>query len=101
MKVARILAPVHSLGPGERVCLWTQGCNKNCKGCVAPEMQPFIGKDIDDVSLGEVIIQAAKARNCNGLTISGGDPFEQPEALLALLKTVRNSFDLAVGEYFE
>lgn len=93
MKVARILAPVHSLGPGERVCLWTQGCKKNCKGCISPEMQLQVGKNIEEASLGEVIKQAALARQCRGLTISGGDPFEQEEALFALLKFVRPAFD--------
>lgn len=29
----------------------------------------------------------------DGVTISGGEPFEQPEALLALLKEVRRAFD--------
>lgn len=88
-----MLSPVHSLGPGERICIWTQGCSKRCKGCVSPELQPFSGNDINEKNLADIIVQVALKSNCNGITISGGDPFEQPEALLELLKLLRNSFD--------
>ena len=89
MRIGRILAPVHSLGPGERVCLWTKGCSKNCPGCISPELQNASGPEADEVMLGNMLGQIAKGNNCNGLTISGGDPFEQPEALLKLLFSVR------------
>lgn len=93
MLVARILSPVHSLGPGERVCVWTQGCSKQCVGCISPELQPFIGKEIEENILANVIIQVAQKNGCKGITISGGDPFEQPVSLLKLLKLLRNEFD--------
>ena len=93
MLFARMLAPVHSLGPGERVCVWTQGCSKRCEGCVAPELQIFRGNKIEEKVLADIIIQVAVKRNCKGLTISGGDPFEQPESLLVLLKHLRNAFE--------
>lgn len=93
MLIARILSPVHSLGPGERVCIWTQGCNKRCKGCISPELQPFSGNEINEDALANVIIQVARKGNCKGLTISGGDPLEQAQALLKLLKLLRSEFD--------
>ena len=102
MLVARILSPVHSLGPGERVCIWTQGCSKRCKGCISPELQPFCGKEIDESVLAKIIIQVAQKNVCQGITLSGGDPFEQPQALLRLLKLVRNDFeDILVYTGFE
>lgn len=93
MLVARILSPVHSLGPGERVCIWTQGCNKRCKGCISPELQPFSGNEIDENVLANVIIKVAQKSNCTGVTISGGDPFEQPQSLWKLLRLLRNEVD--------
>jgi anaerobic ribonucleoside-triphosphate reductase activating protein len=93
MLIGRILCPVHSLGPGERVCIWTQGCNKRCKGCISPELQPFRGKEISEDALANVIIQVAHKSNCRGITISGGDPFEQADSLLRFLKLLRNEFD--------
>ena len=93
MLIARILSPVHSLGPGDRVCLWTQGCNKRCKGCISPELQPYSGNEIDEDVLAKILIKVARKNNCTGITISGGDPLEQPQALLKLLTLLRNEFD--------
>ena len=93
MLIARILSPVHSLGPGDRVCLWTQGCKKRCKGCISPELQPYSGNEIDEDVLAKILIQVARKNNCTGITISGGDPLEQSQALLKLLTLLRNEFD--------
>lgn len=92
MRVARILSPVHSLGPGERVCIWTQGCSKRCEGCISPELQLFKGPEVSERNLAEVIIWVAQKNKCNGITISGGDPFEQSRPLFKLLKLLRNEF---------
>ena len=93
MLIARILSPIHSLGPGDRVCLWTQGCKKRCKGCISPELQPYGGNEVDENVLAKILIQVARKNNCTGITISGGDPLEQPHALLKLLALLRNEFD--------
>lgn len=93
MLIARILSPVHSLGPGDRVCLWTQGCKKRCRGCISPELQPYSGNEIDEDVLAKILIQVARKNNYTGITISGGDPLEQSQALLKLLILLRNEFD--------
>lgn len=93
MVIGRVLSPVHSLGPGERVCLWTQGCSKKCVGCISPDLQHSNGTIIDNHKLSQIIIQIGNKCSCTGLTISGGDPFEQPDDLLELLKLVRGFFD--------
>ena len=93
MLIARILSPVHSLGPGDRVCLWTQGCKKRCKGCISPELQPYSGNEIGEDVLAKILIHVARKNNCTGITISGGDPLEQSQALLELLTLLRNEFD--------
>jgi len=93
MIVARILSPVLSLGPGKRICIWTQGCRKRCKKCISPELQPFIGTETDEELLSNIIIKIAEKNDCKGITISGGEPFEQSKALLKLLKILRNKFE--------
>ena len=87
-----MIAPVHSLGPGERVCLWTQGCDRGCPGCISPELQPFTGSNADERMLGEILRKTAEVNSCTGLTVSGGDPFAQADALLRLLRNVRSVF---------
>lgn len=88
-----MLSPVHSLGPGARVCLWTQGCSKGCVGCISPELQTDGGSIADSTKLAQLIVGVASQGGCRGLTVSGGDPFEQAEELLLLLVNVRDSFD--------
>lgn len=92
MIVGRVLSPVHSLGPGERVCVWTQGCQRKCNGCISPELQGRTGNDIDNYRLAHLVQIVAEKGNCNGLTISGGEPFEQAESLLEILKPLRSVF---------
>lgn len=77
----------HMLGPGNRYVIWVQGCNQKCKGCITPESRDKSGgikmecKDIAaDIILSE---------NINGVTVSGGEPFLQPDALCELLKEVK------------
>ncbi|MGN0496378.1 MAG: 4Fe-4S single cluster domain-containing protein [Lachnospiraceae bacterium] len=93
MLFARMISPIHSLGPGERIGIWLQGCSKNCKGCLSPEMQKFdTMKNIPVEMLTAIIIDEAKRNNCDRLTISGGDPFEQAEELLVFLAKIRPHF---------
>lgn len=93
MVIGRLLSPVHSLGPGERVCLWTQGCSKKCNGCISPDLQTTQGAIIDNRKLAHLIIRVAKKGGCSGLTVSGGDPFEQPNDLLEILQLTGDAFD--------
>lgn len=93
MIISRILAPVHSLGPDERIVLWVQGCKKRCIGCIAEDLQEKSGKSIGDDTLAMLLIRLSSIKNCKAITISGGDPFEQSVSLLTLLQTVRNVFD--------
>ncbi len=76
-------------GPGIRLALYVQGCPHRCPGCHNPETHdPEGGWETDT---GEVIsiIDRNSRRNgsymIDGITISGGEPFEQaaPLALLA------------------
>lgn len=93
MLVARIISPIHTLGPGTRVGLWVQGCSKNCKSCISKEMQLFdANKNIPMDLLVSLVEQEANRNNCSRITISGGDPFEQPEELYELLLRVRRRF---------
>ena len=71
-----MLAPVHALGPGERVCLWTRGCSKRCPGCISPEMQPATGPQVPEELLAQILTETAVKNSCRGLTVSGGDPLE-------------------------
>lgn len=82
--LSRLHFPVQSLGPGRRVGVWVQGCSIRCPGCISVDTWAP-GNDKTDV---ESVLRAIAqwAREADGLTISGGEPFEQVEALVALVQ---------------
>ena len=79
----RLHFPVSTLGFGQRVALWVQGCSLQCPGCIS--------HDTWEPNRGQVPFSQLTAtiepwlEQSDGLTISGGEPFEQPEALARLL----------------
>lgn len=79
----RVYYPVTTLGYGKRLGVWFQGCPRRCEGCISPEMQPVLNHSIPI----EQVLCAIPDTICpDGLTISGGEPFEQPAALRALVE---------------
>lgn len=86
MQIDRILYPISSLGPGKRLVIWTIGCSKHCKRCSNTELwgsNP--DRDITIEDLFALITNIANEKKIDGITITGGDPFEQIEDLLALV----------------
>jgi anaerobic ribonucleoside-triphosphate reductase activating protein len=77
--------PVTVLGPGKRLGIWLQGCSIGCKGCVSQdtwERDP--GRDM---TVEQLLGWCRKTTGgiFDGVTISGGEPFDQPQALATLL----------------
>jgi len=69
-------------GPGNRFTLWTQGCSKGCVNCFNPETW----NNRDNIILSPLeIFEYIKDFELDGVTITGGDPFEQEDELLELL----------------
>lgn len=77
--------PVTVLGPGRRIGIWMQGCSIGCKGCVSQDTwaaDPKMNIALDNL-LNWCFQVGAGA--LDGVTISGGEPFDQPRALTAFL----------------
>jgi len=86
MQIDRVLYPIKTLGPGERLVIWTIGCSKHCYKCANPELwNEKPDKDIDVFGLVSIIKQVTDNRKIDGITITGGDPFEQIDELNKLL----------------
>ena len=75
-------------GPGSRFVIWLQGCPFACKGCFNPHTWEFSNKN--RVSVSDLACEILFS-NTDGLTISGGEPFSQVEALLEFLKCLHTS----------
>ena len=77
--------PVTTLGYGRRLGLWVQGCGIGCAGCVSRDTwDPGGGWEVD---AAEILAWCddGRGREIDGVTISGGEPFQQPRALAGLL----------------
>jgi anaerobic ribonucleoside-triphosphate reductase activating protein len=78
--------PVTVLGPGRRIGIWLQGCSIGCAGCVSRDTWPTdTGRTISVAQLLAWCREVSRGE-LDGVTISGGEPFEQPTALAALLR---------------
>ncbi len=90
MYIDRILAPIETLGPGKRLVIWTKGCSKHCKGCANPELwDTYNAKEYAVKDIVKIIENLYKEIGFDGITISGGDPLEQPAELLQLVEGIQ------------
>ena len=84
LALSRVHFPVSTLGPGRRVGVWFQGCTIRCPGCISLDTwAPGRGLTTVAATLEAVSPHLADA---DGLTVSGGEPFDQPDALRVLLR---------------
>lgn len=90
MYASRILYPVKTLGPGDRVGIWLCGCLHGCPGCSNPELWSRGERfRITRERLLQLVGLIAQGAEVNGFTITGGDPLEQSEELALLLPELR------------
>ena len=74
-------------GPGIRMTVFVQGCPHHCKGCHNAHTWDFDGGY--NGSVARIIEEAAKDKLIKGITLSGGEPFAQAQALTELAKQAR------------
>ena len=84
LQLAKAHYPVTALGPGTRAGIWTQGCTIGCAGCIAHDTWAADPATEADVAV-VVSWLASLPGPVDGVTISGGEPFQQPAALGELL----------------
>lgn len=71
-------------GPGLRFAIFAQGCPHSCPGCHNPDTHSFDGGKTVDTKV--IIDQFSQNPLLDGITLSGGEPFCQPEACLELAR---------------
>lgn len=74
-------------GPGDRLVVFFQGCSRGCAGCFNPLTHPFEERDLH--TAGE-LLERFLTPGIEGITVSGGEPFMQPEGLFELLELSRS-----------
>lgn len=97
LALSRVHFPVTTLGPGRRLGIWVQGCSIRCPGCISSDTWANRAPDVEIVEMLDRI--RPWLLECDGITISGGEPFEQQEALEQLLQAIRQLSGVSILVY--
>ena len=74
-------------GPGLRYAVFVQGCSHGCPGCHNPDSQPAEGGTVTAIS--DLLADIEANGLVHDVTLSGGEPFEQPEACAVLARALK------------
>ena len=74
-------------GPGIRYSIFVQGCSHGCPGCHNPESHSPKGGELR--SIESVLGGIRSNKLIAGVTLSGGEPFEQPHACAVLAQQLK------------
>lgn len=98
LTVARFEPRTRALGPGCRAVIWFHGCSFNCPGCIAAEMN--VSKEFARVQVNRLVRTVTALPDIEGITLSGGDPFDQDiNSLAFFLEELRARSSLSVMCY--
>ena len=88
-------------GSGIRCTLYVSGCKCHCKKCQNPSTWDFNSGILFDENAKETLFNAISKPYIKGLTLSGGNPLDNYESVLELLKMFRNisPISAAIGIY--
>jgi anaerobic ribonucleoside-triphosphate reductase activating protein len=89
LRVHRVLDRTVAEGPGVRACVWVQGCSIRCPGCFNTHMwEAASGHEVEPVQLGR---RLGAIPGIEGVTLLGGEPFDQAVAVAQLAWAVRDA----------
>ncbi len=74
-------------GPGYRFAVFVQGCPHACPGCHNPKTHDFDGGTVWDTDA--VVEKLGGNPLVRGVTLTGGEPMMQPEALLEIARAAK------------
>jgi anaerobic ribonucleoside-triphosphate reductase activating protein len=91
-------------GPGVRFVIWTQGCTLGCPGCFNPGTHPAGRPALAELPAGAGVwwpaelaaAAAAQAAQVEGVTLTGGEPLQQPAAVAAFCREIRACTGLGI-----
>ena len=95
--ISRVHFPVTTLGPGKRLGIWFQGCSLRCEGCISVDTWATAKKLIPIDQL--MMVLSSYLPLVDGITISGGEPFDQFDALLAIVVQLRKKTEVDILLY--
>ncbi len=95
LNVSATLHSSHANGPGARAVIWVQGCSLGCPGCYNPDTHKHSPLHI--VPAQDLADWVSSLEGIEGITFSGGEPFEQARGVSETIRLARaNRPDLSV-----
>lgn len=83
------------LGPSPRLLIWLHGCNRKCPGCIAIDWN---NASSAQYSLSvNTLVKMINNLDIEGITISGGEPFLQSDALSQLVSKTNKGIIIYSG----
>jgi len=79
-------------GPGDRACIWVQGCPLRCRDCAVPSTWADVGGEL--VEARDLAQRILNGPQVEGVTFAGGEPFAQAAALAELGRTLSVSLSV-------
>lgn len=89
LRIAGVIRESIVDGPGIRFVVFAQGCPHRCEGCHNPQTWDFNGGSA--ASPQKLIEEIKKNPLVSGVTLSGGEPFCQPEGMAELAALCKES----------
>ncbi|MBI5888315.1 MAG: 4Fe-4S cluster-binding domain-containing protein [Deltaproteobacteria bacterium] len=83
-------------GPGTRLVVFFQGCERRCYGCFNPDTHPFEKRLAYGVN---ELFERHLSGRIEGMTVSGGEPFMQAKGLQELLECAQTEHGLSTVVY--
>lgn len=98
INVAGVIKNSLSNGPGMRYVLFVQGCSHHCEGCHNKHTWSF--KENKLMTVNQIFEDIKKEIPLiEGVTFSGGEPFDQPKELTILARKIKDELGLNVMSY--
>jgi anaerobic ribonucleoside-triphosphate reductase activating protein len=86
IRIANIVPVTRANGPGNRIGIWVQGCTLGCPGCFNPQTHGRQdGREISVSALLDQLDEIYMKNKIDGITISGGEPLQQWNAIHPIL----------------
>ena len=92
LRWSRFVPATAAEGPGVRAAVWVQGCAVRCPGCFNPHLWATRGARLGDpAERAAEWVDAAVAAGAEGITLLGGEPFDQADALAVVAEAFRDA----------
>lgn len=86
-------------GPGIRTSFFVTGCTHNCPECFNKEYQNFQAGDEWTKTQTKEVLEHLKESVVDGLTILGGEPFQNLPDLTSIISEIREYSDKSIWIY--